>query len=158
MRVKLYNQIIDYIEKDLPMDDSLNIKLPYLLGVTTFLSNEGPYETLKSRGLETINNDSLRLKIALYYDFEYEKIKTNEKQHYEHYVNNLKPLMIEHFDLSNYKLKPINYDSLFDDFRFKQTINWALRTDQYMLELYRNLHKNGETLIKELNDEISLIH
>ncbi|WP_298892361.1 DUF6090 family protein [uncultured Psychroserpens sp.] len=157
MRVKLYNQVIEHVEKDLPMNDSLNTKLPYLLGVTTFLSNEGPYETLKSRGLETISNDSLRLQIALYYDFEYEKIKTNEKQHYEHYINYLKPLMIKHFDLSNYALKPIDYDTLFDDFKFKQTINWALRTDQYMLELYKNLLKNGETLIKELDDEIALI-
>ena len=153
-RVELFSRIINHIENNLPLDDSLKAVLPYLQGVTTFLSNTGPYETLKSRGLETISKDSVRLKISLYYDFEYERIQVNEQQHYEHYVNYLKPLMMKNFNLANYKLEIIDYDQLFSDFEFKQTIYWALRTDRYMLELYEDLQKIGEALSKELDEEI----
>lgn len=156
-RVELYNQIFTHIDGDLSMNESLKTNLLFLQGVTTFISNTGPYETLKSRGLETINNDSVRLKISLYYDFEYEKIQTNEKQHIEHYNNYIKPMMLKDFYLSNYKIEPLNYDKLFDSFEFAQTINWALRTDRHMLELYENLLKIGESLIKELAEEIDRI-
>lgn len=153
-RVALYELIINHIENDLPLDKNLKDRLPYLQGITTFLSNIGPYETLKSRGLETINNDSIRLKISLYYDFEYEKIQTNERQHYEHHINYIKPMMLKNFDLSNNEIKPLNYEFLFDDFEFKQTINWALRIDSYMLDLYQRLSKKGTSLIEELDNEI----
>ena len=52
-------------------------------GLTTFLTNSAPYETLKSRGLDIIGNDTLRLRIAHYYDVEYERVITN----YEHNVH-----------------------------------------------------------------------
>ncbi|WP_298518403.1 DUF6090 family protein [uncultured Kordia sp.] len=153
-RVALYERIIRHIKNDLPLDKDLQAQLPYLQGITTFLSNIGPYETLKSRGLETISNDSIRLKISLYYDFEYEKIQTNERQHYEHHINYMKPMMLKSFDMSNNEIKPLNYDELFHDFEFKQTISWALRIDQYMLDLYKRLSKKARSLIKELDDEI----
>jgi len=156
-RVTLYQQIIQHIEEDLPMSESLQRKLPYLQGITTFLSNTGPYETLKSRGLETINNDNLRLKISLYYDFEYEKIQTNERQHYEHAVNYLKPMVMKHFDMSNHRLEPLNYEQLFNNFEFEQTIRWALRIDSYMLELYESLQIIGESLVEELDTEIARV-
>lgn len=153
-RVELYVILKDHIEKELPLSDTLRANLPYLQGITTFLSNIGPYETLKSRGLETIRNDSIRLKISLYYDFEYEKIQTNEKQHSEHYVNYLKPQMMENFDLLGSKLEPINYDDLIKDFEFKQIIYWAYRTDSYMLELYQQIEKRAELLVRDLREEI----
>ncbi len=157
-RVHLFKQLIRHIENELPLNDSLRINLPYLQGITTFLSNTGPYETLKSRGLETISNDSIRLKISLYYDFEFEKIQTNEKQHSDHYLNYLKPAMIEQFDLSDYKLEPLNFKKLIKNFEFKQTIYWALRTDNYMLELYLDLENKAKTLVEELNKEVKRLN
>ena len=156
-RVLLFNQLLEHIEKKLPINDSLKTNLPYLQGVTTFLPNTGPYETLKSRGLETISNDSIRLEISLYYDYEYEKIQTNERQHYEHYVNYLKPAMMLHFSLKDYKLEPLDYDNLLSDFKFEQTINWALRTDSYMLDLYKELKKISDSLLVDLSNEIERI-
>ncbi|WP_394750998.1 DUF6090 family protein [Spongiimicrobium salis] len=153
-RVYLYELILEHIDGELPLSDTLKYHLPYMQGVTTFLSNIGPYETLKSRGLETITNDSIRLKISLYYDFEYEKIQTNERQHYEHYINNMKPLIIQKFNLKGYALEPLDYDQLIHDLEFKQTILWALRTDSYMLELYVKLRDIGESLVQELETEI----
>ena len=153
-RVVLYKLLVQHIEEGLPMDDSLRSMLPYLQGITTFLSNTGPYETLKSRGLETISNDSIRLRISLYYDFEFEKLQSNEKQHYQHSISYLKPLMMKHFNLSDYRLEPLDYEQMIHDFEFRQTIYWALRTDSYMLELYKDLFAIAQSLVKDLEEEI----
>ena len=146
------------MEEERPMSDSLRSILPFMQGITTFLSNTGPYETLKSRGLETIRNDSIRLEISLYYDFEYERIQTNEKQHAEHYVDYLKPAMMAHFNLSSYRLEPLNYEELIKDFEFKQEIYWALRTDGYMLKLFKDLKSKGEALVEALEVEIDQLN
>lgn len=153
-RVNLYRILLKHIEEDLPMTDSLKSRLPYLQGLTTFLSNIGPYETLKSRGLETIRNDSIRLKISLYYDVEYERIQTNEKQHHSHYNEYLKPQLLKKFDLSTPYISPIDYEVLLEDFDFKQIIYWALRTDSYMLVSYQDLEKKGKILVENLGKEI----
>jgi hypothetical protein len=54
--------------------DSLKHYSDYLINAATFVSNSSAYETLKSRGLETVTNDSLRLQIAELYDVQYENI------------------------------------------------------------------------------------
>ncbi|MGC4023451.1 MAG: DUF6090 family protein [Cyclobacteriaceae bacterium] len=54
--------------------DSLHYYSEDLLTGATFISNSSAYETLKTRGLETITNDSLRLQIAELYDVTYEHI------------------------------------------------------------------------------------
>lgn len=152
-RVELYQRLLQHIENDQPFDDTLNQTIQNILGLTTFLSNSGPYETLKSRGVETISNDSIRAKISLYYDFDYELILSRERQHYAHYMEYLKPLAIEHLDFSN-QLKPKNSAFLLNDFEFKQIISWALLTDRNMLIAYREMQTNGEELISVLGKEV----
>ncbi len=153
-RVSLYRMLIKHIENDLPPNETLLEELPYLRGNTTFLSNTGPYETLKSRGLETIRNDSIRLAIALYYDFEYEKIQSVELQHLSHHNNYLKPEMLEHFSFVNDEFIPFDRKALMKDFSFKQAIYWALQTDGYLLELYEDVEDEGKELIVALTREI----
>lgn len=153
-RVKLFSSLIEHMEQRLPYNDSLQQKLIYLQGFTFLVSNIAPYETLKSRGLETITNDSLRLEIATYYDVNYEIILANEKEHREHYTQYLKPKIMEHFSLQKQQMLPLDYEQMRDDFAFQQTIHWALRTDGYLLELYRQLEKKAQHLLHHLNTEI----
>lgn len=58
----------------------------YYLGITRdFFSaqNNSGYETLKSRGLELIKNDSLRFDIISLYEYDYESLKTMEENYFE---------------------------------------------------------------------------
>ena len=50
-----------------------------------FISAQNPsgYETLKSRGLELIQNDSLRLDIISLYEYDYDALRTLEEEYYE---------------------------------------------------------------------------
>lgn len=64
-------------------NDSLN---QYYLALTrdffTIQNNSG-YETLKSRGLELIKNDSLRFDIISLYEYDYEALKIMEESYHE---------------------------------------------------------------------------
>ena len=153
-RVLVYNMIVDHMENQKPIDDTLHVGFSILQGLTTFLSNIGPYETLKSRGLDTITNDSLRLAVSRYYDFEYDRIVSNEKLHHEHYFSYLKPYILTHFKIVDYRIIPLDYDTMMDDFEFQQIIKWARRTDSYMLERYQFMKELATHISENIDQEI----
>ena len=157
-RVKLYLMLLNHIENELPLSEELKNLFPFLQGITTFLSHIGPYETLKSRGIEIITNDTIRNKVSMYYDLEYERIQTNEKQHHNHYNDYIKTALMKHFDLSKPKIEPLNYEELIKDKEFKQSIYWAYKTDSYMLEIYRKMEGKGEELLLDLKKEIKRLN
>ncbi|MFZ1704677.1 MAG: hypothetical protein WAT79_10050 [Saprospiraceae bacterium] len=49
----------------------------------TSIQNTSGYETLKSRGFELIDNDSLRLKIISLYEFNYQTLRKLEEEYHE---------------------------------------------------------------------------
>ena len=58
----------------------------YYMGLTRdFISiqNTAGYETLKSKGLELISNDSLRLQIISLYEYDYNALRKLEEEYYE---------------------------------------------------------------------------
>jgi len=153
-RVALYKLLTNHIEENLPMSDSLERLMPEIKGLTTFFSNNAAYETLRSRGIETITNDSIRLKISLYYDLEHKRIISNEIEHHQHFKNYIKPLLLEKFDLSNFQIKMVDYDQLMNDVEFARIIYWAQRTDSYMLSLYIRIEEKARQLLLDLKQEI----
>lgn len=58
----------------------------YYLALTrdfTSIQNTSGYETLKSKGFELIDNDSLRAKIISLYEFDYQTLRKLEEEYYE---------------------------------------------------------------------------
>jgi hypothetical protein len=58
----------------------------YYLALTrdfTSIQNTSGYETLKSRGFELVDNDSLRAKIISLYEFDYQTLRKLEEEYYE---------------------------------------------------------------------------
>lgn len=152
-RINAYKVLLEHIEDNSPWDDELRESINQIKGITTFISNIGPYETLKSRGLTTITNDTLRLKIASYYDIEYDKLYTKESSYHEHFTNYIKPSIMEFFYIENV-LEPIDYVKLLKDFRFKQIITWALNTETYMLNTYDQIRIKASDLSDLVDKEI----
>lgn len=84
---QLGNKAVDYFRNFLaqkPIDqDSL---VPYYFSLTRdFISvqNTSGYETLKSRGFELIQEDSLRSQIIALYEYEYSTLRKLEEDYYE---------------------------------------------------------------------------
>lgn len=63
--------------------DSLMVRYRALTRDFISIQNTAGYETLKSRGLELIKNDSLRLKIISIYEYDYNTLLKLEEEYYE---------------------------------------------------------------------------
>lgn len=153
-RVQAYETAVRYLEEDLPENDTIISAFSKLLSITYFISNIGPYETLKSRGMGIISNDSLRSRLAYYYDTEYESVLISEKFHHEMYSKYRQPQAIAKFDLDGYSLRPVDYQALLDDFELEQVFKHALLRNQGMLNIYEDIKVSAEYLIRDIEDEI----
>jgi|GEM_PF-1993744 len=153
-RQQLHRYLIDHLEQQSPVSDTLLGALPYLMGTTTFVTNTAPYEMLKSRGLEIVSNDSLRLKLLTYYDISQEWIVDNEILHREHFKNYIKPFALKYVRLKNRGYYFADYEAMLADTSIPPIFYWAMRTDSYILQLYKNALTETETLSQLLETEI----
>lgn len=67
-------------------NENLDTLTQYYLALTrdfTSIQNTSGYETLKSRGFELIENDSLRSQIISMYEFDYQTLKKLEEEYHE---------------------------------------------------------------------------
>jgi hypothetical protein len=149
------NTIFDFLGRDTIPQDSLSQRINDLIGFSYLLANTAAYETLKSRGLETITTDSLRLGIATLYDVDYEAIQTTEK-----YLNDLNnTLLIPHI-VSNLRLgadqfTPEEITKIKADRYFQQVI-WQLKFfNQAALVRYQHSLKNLKSLMREIEMELN---
>jgi hypothetical protein len=85
---KSIERILDHLENSLPYEDSLAsdfFNTTIIYEQSSFI--DGPFETLKSSGLELISNTDLRLKIVEIYDDWDPSMETGEKRYVELIMN-----------------------------------------------------------------------
>ena len=70
----------------------------------------------------------------------------------------MKPAIMKNFSFSSKYFSPINFEALKKDFEFEQTIHWALRIGQYMLDLYLELDEKATGLQNAISTEINELH
>ena len=153
-RSEIFKTILKYMKDNIPQNDTINRYCSFLSGYTKFLSNTGAYETLKSRGLETISNDSIRLKISAYYDVTCEWLLFNEGIYFNHHQNDLKRVIQRLFYVNEWGLEIIDYQKLLDDFEFYQVLSWQIRNEQSMDRATKGSIEILEKLIQEIDEEI----
>ena len=143
-RVYVFYMLVDYIENKKPMDDSLIKVFPKISGLTYFLQNRAAYESYKSKGLELIENDSLRLGIIEYYETEIKWLQFNlefaDKYYDEHINTLLLGTLTWEGNLQN------NYNEILRDKKMLQVFKGALL-----------VNKNLEKLNSEINAKARLL-
>ncbi len=155
--------ILDYIEGQKEYEEKLDEAFGmYFWTVTTHPVSAG-YDYLKTRGLELIANDSLRIEISLIFENELPIIHSeNEK-----WANNLQqnvsyPYHIEHFikyyDDSKIKggefSKPNNYSALIADPKFKSINTEIMSNRKWNISTLKKLIDKIEGLILKIDEEI----
>ncbi|SDL97822.1 hypothetical protein SAMN05421823_109186 [Catalinimonas alkaloidigena] len=90
-----------YLRSPQPVPDSLPFYFSYLTRDFIAIQNSAAYESLKTRGLDIITNDSLRLEIVALYDFHFEIIEKLEEhyaemQFYTLYFHPINDLMVDY--------------------------------------------------------------
>jgi len=134
----------------------------YFWTVTSHPVSAG-YDYLKTRGLELITNDSLRIEISLIFENELPIIRSeNEK-----WANNLQqnvsyPYHIEHFikyyDNNNIdgieSAKPNNYKALMEDPKFKSINTEIISNRKWNIRSLKDLIEKIRKLILKIEEEV----
>jgi len=125
--------------------------------------NVSGYETLKSRGLELIENDSLRFKIISLYEYDFGALKTLEENYYEmqfqeNYYKEINYYISPYFEFDTrgniskirtpLRLKPEERNILL-------TYLWKIQVNRaFILQYYSTMEKK----VNELNEQIKKRH
>ncbi|WP_430467618.1 DUF6090 family protein [Winogradskyella ouciana] len=156
--------VLNSLNNNVTYSDSLDVYYGSLLYTTRSVVNYSAYETLKSKGLEIVTNDSLRKAITKLYSFYYQNVIDFEIQddHAMQYqivmptvLSRIEVRKKDNNSITGEQLgKPINFETLKNDVEFKNAIvmNEDLRV--YMLNNYRQLEQNILECTGLINDEL----
>ncbi len=161
------NVVIQNLENNQPYRDSIADYIGDMMFPVMFVHSTSAFETLKSKGINLIKNDSLRDEIINVYDSGYSFFLKNEslmvldeaeRALQELFSTRFEESYVYDFNEPNYKprLTPLNYKALKADQEFKYFVKSFKNRLIVLLNFhYRNkLLKNVEALINSINDEI----
>ncbi len=149
--------VLRQLEERIPLHDSLRTHYGNISYATTQRKNHSAYEYLKSRGMNLVQNDSLRRNIADVYSLRFRFIERKELE-YDSYiqVNLVIPQLIGKIivdDISKMGY-PISLEELYDDEVFKGTLYTNVNAKRFMVARYENLKEAMESLKQQINEEL----
>lgn len=164
--IRAANTILKIFEEPGPRNiDSVSVLMSKVVMPTLFVYSTSAFETLKSKGVTLISNDSLRDQIIEVYDSRYRFFINNEKIHYDNLENMLAEVFPGRFEDSyNYKInppkfdgsmRPLDVDALADDSVFRYHLK-SFRNRLVILVdwQYAELRRRIVDLREEILDEI----
>jgi hypothetical protein len=150
--------VLNHLENKTQFNDSLRFHYGNLMYSTTQRRNMAAYDHLKAKGIDLIQNDSLRRHITAVYSERYYFIEKQELE-YDNQIqlNELLPqlnakLIYNNLSRTGY---PIDLLSLQNDDVFKGTLRMNVNARLYMMRRYQGLHSDLTQLIKHIKEELS---
>jgi len=156
-RLKSNKIILRYLDKEISYSDSLQFHFGNLIFTTRTLPNNSTYETLKSRGLEIISNDSLRQQITKLYSYVYHNIIDFEKQDDNSFQYGIfmpevsKAIEITEVWENGYA---INEQNIVNNIQLKNAIVTNIKLRETMLSWYKGLRREVEKSINAIEIEL----
>jgi hypothetical protein len=157
--------ILDKLKSNIPVDDSLIRAFENIKGDVIFNIANTSYKYIENQGINTLSNDSLRIRITEMFERHLKNIRFREDRNRAIVDNELIPLMYERFTSSltidenasfskeNLNM-PINIESLRNDSIFRNTIirlqDWLLVRLNWQQKALSSL----EPLIIDIQTEI----
>lgn len=92
-RVQACEVLLNSSKNDIEYHDSLAYHLFYTIAFPHFTPNRSGYELLKSKGIEYISNDLLKLEITNLYEYGYKYLFTWESEQISEIVNTYSPML-----------------------------------------------------------------
>jgi len=147
--------LLENISNKLPYNDSLDFHFANALNTTRFAHTSNSYETLKIKGPDLIENDSLRVLLGAYYEktvgYQLELQKSSIQN-----FNLAKERQFELFKSGRFwdKIEPIDYNRLIENNYYKSWLTFTIRERKWEAKSFKNLYKKNEHLLKLIDNEI----
>ncbi len=150
--------VLKHLDERTPFHDSLQLHYGNLIYSTTQRRNMSAYDHLKAKGIDLIQNDSLRRNITAVYSERYYYIEKIELEYDNSFqqsemIPELKAKIILH---NNPKTgHPLDVESLYVDDSFKGSLRMNIGVRQYMVDRYAGLSKDLQGLIANIDTELA---
>ena len=148
--------LLEHISNKLPYNDSLDFHFANSLNTTRFSHTSSPYETLKIKGPDLIENDSLRVLLGDYYDkqvgYQFELQKSSLQE-----FSLAKERQFELFKSMRFwdKMKPVDYGLLIKNEYYNSWLTYTVGARKWETENFQMLNKKNEQLLNLIEDEIN---
>ena len=156
--IRWLNIIKEQIELEKPSNDSLNYFYTAILFTNSVDITTGPYETLKSKGLDLISNDSLRNNIVLYYEqtvkYYIDKDLYLDRNFTIEYCTKLFNTVASYSDTGRIPIFPNDFESLKEDKVFSNLLNTKIEEIGYKNRVLKNAKEEIEELTGFIRKEL----
>jgi hypothetical protein len=157
---KANKEVMNHLKQKIPITDSLKLFYGTLNGRGNFEPITVAYENLKTRGVDIIKNDSLRIAISELYDFKYYYLTEDLRRDYE-IIRELHENQVYLNIKTTYKDgflfgEPHNLQDLQNNIYFHEVLTQAIIFYKYMNSIYQIGIKENEELQQQINKELNL--
>ncbi len=157
-QVEHFKDLVTHMEEDLPYHDSLETKMAAIFGWYTPLFDFAPYETLKTRGVELISNDTIKRNIIAVYEKVIFRITDGlEKFESGNSTAVVLPYFSKHFELYNTnppRVKANDYERLKRDPEYRNILQLLIGIRSFGVNLSNASAQGLEAVVELLNKEI----
>ena len=153
-RIEAGALVSNYLDNGRQPDREFNLSLNYLEGTTTFIASNVPFETLKTRGLDTIRDERLRAEIAEYYEINRASLISIEARFNNDKFAYLSPYIRKYLDLDGSNPASL-YAQMQQDREFRRELLWLNRYSKDMIKKYAAIDGQAATLINRINEVVA---
>lgn len=147
--------LLEAFEKNVPYQDSLLKHVGKTTSIVYLVTNRAAYETLKSKGLDLVFNDSLRIHITTLYEYTYKTIELSENTQIGYLRDEMQKHVAELLKIFNtYKSTQEAYKQLKTLTHFRDFLLYSQAYDVSTEKLYRELSPQVQRLIQEIEAEV----
>lgn len=159
-KAKLNRDVLEHLEQRTPLTDSLKWSYARIIGRGNFEPITVAYENLKSKGIDIIHNDSLRIAISELYDFKYFYLTEDLRSDYEHVKSlheteaykNIKTIF--RGDLAQRWAEPVNLAEIQNNIYFQEILKQAIGFYSYMNSTYERGIKENIAVQEQIKNEL----
>lgn len=157
-QIKMYRKILYYVKEDLPYNNSLDSIFGKIPTWSTPYLNYSSYETLKTKGIDLIQNDSLKKQIITIYDNQFAAL-IGDWDRWEWNINQTisMPFFVQHFrrdSINNAIASANNYGELIKNKEFSNLISVLLFTRNKGISQSLQVGLKIDTLLVSIDKEL----
>lgn len=153
--VKYYQKILDHIKEDLPYSNSLDTAFAYISYFSEPKFTYTAYETIKSKGLDMIQNDSLKISITEIYEQYFPFLVGELKGEWEIHQSLVLPFVGKNILYINEEIaRPNDFKTLKNDDEFHNLMGLKMITRKYSIQFAETTKEKVNTLIEMIDEEL----
>lgn len=150
-----YELIQNHMKDDLPYSSSLDTAFSYFSYWSEPNFTYTAYETLKTKGLDIVQNDSLKKFITKVYEQYFPFLKDELRAEWELHQSLVLPFIARHIQYINSEVaRPNNYDELKTSNEFQNIMGIKMMTRRYAIQYAEGTLEQVDSLIFMIDSEL----